>query len=337
MLIKLRPRRDAVSRTGPNQTQNLLRAVASLILLISVAWAATIDGPLSTSAGPSWVTDAPNYYAAAERLNAGHALYELGPTDRKLALDGWEPAPLLSPPLIAVAWRPLAASPIDLAVTIWTVIGLIALVGSCLWLVWRAGTATSLGVLILSVPLGLTAWSGNLQAFLTPVLCFAWLWHASGRPARVGAVAGVGTVLKLAPAPLFVWMLVTRQTRALTAATVFAVGAALVSVAGAGITAHLDYLRVASEVSRLGGTALSAGGLAAAAGVPENIRAFAAPAMLVLGSLGTVALRRRPDRAFSLAIVTGLLGLTVVNLTNVTMLLAAFVPFGTRRRRDPVA
>jgi hypothetical protein len=326
-----------VRRSDPERAGNLLRSAASVVLLVSVAWAGTIDGPLSTSVGPSWVTDAPNYYAAAERLNAGHALYELGPSDRKLALDGWEPAPLLSPPLIAVAWRPLAASPIDLAVTIWTVIGLIALVGSCLWLVWRAGTATSVGVLVLSVPLGLTAWSGNLQAFLTPVLCFAWLWHASGRPARVGAVAGVGTVMKLAPAPLFVWMLVTRQTRALTAATVFAVGAALISLAGAGITAHLDYLRVASEVSRLGGTALSAGGLAAVVGVPADLRAFAAPALLALGSLGTVALRRRPDRAFSLAIVTGLLGLTVVNLTNATMLLAAFVPFGARRQSGPAA
>jgi hypothetical protein len=226
--------------------------------------------------------------------------------------------------------------PIDLAVTAWTLVGLLVLLGSCLWLVWRAGVATSVGVLILSIPLGLTAWTGNLQTFLTPALCFTWIWHVSGRPGRVGAVVGVGTVLKLAPAPLFVWLLVTRQSRAGTAATVFAVGAALISLAGAGLTAHLDYLRVASDVSRLGGTALSAGGIATAVGIPADLRAFAAPLMLVLGSLGTIAVRRRPDRAFSLAIVTGLMGLTVVNLTNVTMLLAAFVPFGPGRPSDPV-
>lgn len=334
--MRPRPTRATVAQTRTESAEKVIRAAASLVLLLSVAWAATIDGPLSTSAGPSWVTDAPNYYAAAERLNAGHALYELGPSDRKLALDGWVPAPLLSPPLIAAAWRPLAAMPIDLAVTAWTLVGLLVLLGSCLWLVWRAGVATSVGVLILSIPLGLTAWTGNLQTFLTPALCFTWIWHVSGRPGRVGAVVGVGTVLKLAPAPLFVWLLVTRQSRAGTAATVFAVGAALISLAGAGLTAHLDYLRVASDVSRLGGTALSAGGIATAVGIPADLRAFAAPLMLVLGSLGTIAVRRRPDRAFSLAIVTGLMGLTVVNLTNVTMLLAAFVPFGPGRPSDPV-
>jgi Glycosyltransferase family 87 len=313
----------------PASRRALLPAAASLILLITVAWAATIDGPLSTSTRPSWVTDAPNYYAAAERLNAGHPLYELGPSDRKLALAGWEPAPLLSPPLIAVAWRPLAGLPIDFTITVWTLIGLLSLIGSCLWLVWRSGPATSIGVLILSIPIGLTAWSGNVQTLLTPALCLAWIWHAGAKPARIGAVAGVGAVLKLASAPLLVWMVVTRQTRALAAFAVFAASAALISVAGAGIASHLDYLRVASEVSRIGGTALSAGGIAALIGVPLELRTFAAPATLALGTAGIVALRHHADRAFSIAIVTGLLGLTVVNLTNVTMLLAAFVPFGT--------
>ena len=327
----------AMRRIAPGSAANLLRAAASVVLLISVAWAATIDGPLARSTGPSWVTDAPNYFAAAERLNAGHALYELGPTDRQLELDVWIPAPLLSPPLIAVVWRPLAASPIDVAVTAWTLAGLLVLVGSMLWLVWRAGLATSVGVLLLAVPLALTAWSGNLQAFLTPALCFAWIWHRSGKSARVGVVAGVGIVLKLAPAPLFVWMLATNQARSLAAATAFGVGALLVSLAGAGIAAHLDYLRVASDVSRLGGTTLSAGWLATMAGLPSDLRPLAAPAVLALGSLGIVALRRRPDQAFALGIVTGILGLTIVNLTNVTMLLAAFVPFGALRQPDLTA
>lgn len=337
MLTRFLSRSGAVPGADEHGTQRLLRAAASLVLLLSVAWAATIDGPLAGVSGPSWVTDAPNYFAAAERLNAGHALYELGPSDRAVGLDAWVPAPLLSPPLIAVVWRPLAAAPIDLAVTAWTLVGLIVLIGSCLWLVWCTGASTSLGVLVLAVPLGLTAWSGNLQTFLTPVLCFSWIWQVTGRPVRVGAVAGVGTIMKLAPAPLFVWTLVTGQARAFASALMFAVGAALVGLVGAGIAAHLDYLRVASQVSRLGGTALSAGGLAALAGVPADLRAFAAPVMLAVGSLGIVALRRRPDRAFALAIVTGLLGLTVVNLTNITMLLAAFVPFGSRRQPDPAA
>src|SRR5438093_1020563 len=53
--------------------------------------------------------DAWNYLAAGERLNAGHPLYALSPGDRPVTLvpPYWS-VPLLAPPPIAVAWRPLA-------------------------------------------------------------------------------------------------------------------------------------------------------------------------------------------------------------------------------------
>lgn len=315
-------------RSGGLDGPWLLRAAASVVLLVAVGWAATIDGPLSPHVGPTWVTDAPNYFAAAERLNAGRSLYALSPGDRPLVLDEWIPAPLLSPPLIAVLWRPLALAPLEPIVIAWTWIGCVLLVGSCLWLVWRTGTGSALGVLLLSVPLALTAWTGNLQVVLTPALCLTWVWSRAGHAGRVGAVAGIGSVVKLAPAPLFVWMLATGQLRALRAGILVGIGAAVVSVAGAGVAAHLDYARVASEVSRIGGTVLSAGGMATAIGVPDGLRSLAAPVVLLLGSGVVIAVRQRPGLAFAAAIVTGLLGLTVVNLTNVTMLLAAFVPFG---------
>ena len=55
--------------------------------------------------------DAFTYLAAGERLNVGHSLYGLlgGAGDRPLIDAALYPAPILSPPLIAVIWRPLAA------------------------------------------------------------------------------------------------------------------------------------------------------------------------------------------------------------------------------------
>ena len=55
------------------------------------------------------------YLAAGERLNAGHPLYALSPGDRPLGMQPpyWT-VPLLSPPPIAVLFRPLAALPNEL-------------------------------------------------------------------------------------------------------------------------------------------------------------------------------------------------------------------------------
>ena len=67
-------------------------------------------------------TDGSNYYAAGERLNAGHQLYQLQAGDRPVANSDqpnpWS-APLLSPPPIAVVWRVLALLPGDLSKYLW--------------------------------------------------------------------------------------------------------------------------------------------------------------------------------------------------------------------------
>jgi hypothetical protein len=97
-----------------------------------------IDGPPRRPPNPA--TDAPNYFAAGERLNEGHALYALGrPTGRSSSTNG---SPhLLSPPLIAVVWRLLATLPFELAGRPGPDRAHV-LAGSCSF-VWRAGAATS--------------------------------------------------------------------------------------------------------------------------------------------------------------------------------------------------
>src|SRR5205823_2822366 len=58
--------------------------------------------------------DAYTYLAAGQRLNAGHQLYALSPGDNPVQLNPpyWT-VPLLSPPFMAVLWRPLALLPMD--------------------------------------------------------------------------------------------------------------------------------------------------------------------------------------------------------------------------------
>jgi hypothetical protein len=59
--------------------------------------------------------DAIVYLAGGERLNAGHLLYALSPGDRIVGIKPpfWT-VPILSPPFMAVLFRPLALLPPDL-------------------------------------------------------------------------------------------------------------------------------------------------------------------------------------------------------------------------------
>src|SRR5438874_8322160 len=74
--------------------------------------------------------DAETYLAAGERLNAGHLLYALAPGDRPiLANPAFYTYPLLSPPPIAVLWRPLAALPNGWGIGLWWLTCVASIVG----------------------------------------------------------------------------------------------------------------------------------------------------------------------------------------------------------------
>ena len=102
------------------------RTVAWLVLVaVAVAvWVATFQAfgfAPAVSGSDAW-----NYLAAGERLNAGHLLYALSPGDRPIAvLPPYWTVPLLAPPPIAVVWRPLAVLG-DPAMTLWAGAGLLA-------------------------------------------------------------------------------------------------------------------------------------------------------------------------------------------------------------------
>lgn len=188
--------------------------------------------------------DVSTYLAAGERLNAGHSLYgPLGPGDR-VVLD-WQQygAPLVSPPLVAVIWRPLAALG-PWTMYPWWGLTIAALLGVYLAAWVRAPLLTGLlaipAAFQFSVELGLA----NLDALILAGTVITWLLWQRGRPGFAMALAVLLAALKVYPVVLVVWLFVVAP-RATWRPFLGAVGILLaVSVAGAGVGAHLDYLRV---------------------------------------------------------------------------------------------
>ena len=133
--------------------------------------------------------DATVYLAGGERLNAGHQLYALSPGDREVGLKPpfWT-VPLLSPPLIAVIFRPLALFPPDIGAYIWWAGCLAAFAWIFYTFTRRQPILTSLAVIVLVVPLTYEIAVGNVNAFLMLGAILAWKWTTEGRDERAGAV-----------------------------------------------------------------------------------------------------------------------------------------------------
>ncbi|MBI3747846.1 MAG: hypothetical protein HY262_03220 [Chloroflexi bacterium] len=189
-----------------------------------------------------------NYLAAAERLNAGHPLYALSPGDRPVELHPpyWS-VPLLSPPFIAVVWRPLAPFG-EAAMLAWWIGGIAATSLYVIWLLRSLENPWSVIALVaLSPPIVYGALSGNAIAYLLPLL-------ALRHPATVAAAAAVRlTPILLAPS------IGVRATLACGA------GIAMVSLAGAGIGNHVDWIQA---VTASAPTPLS---IAAVTGLPPSV------------------------------------------------------------------
>lgn len=306
--------------------ERVLRLSAAVALVVGMAWVVGNAMPLSSDV-TRWIHDAGNYYAAGERLNVGHSLYAYGPGDRhELELLFGLPSPYLYPPLIGVLFRPVAAflpyAPVVIA--FWAT-GLVAFLAFLGWLLLRGGTAVAIGILVLLVPLVETAWSGNVSTFITIAIIGAWFAIARGHPRLAGGIIGLTSVLKLTPVFLAWWLLVTRRWDALSVAIVVGLVGLGVGVLGAGIDAHLEYLHISDAVARGGGIQGSLVGILSALGASPDLMPLVAPIVSVIGIAAIWVLRERERAAWIVAIATGVFASPIFNLTNVTLLLAAFV------------
>ncbi len=271
--------------------------------------------------------DAHNYLAAGERLNAGHPLYGLSPGDRYVALKPpyWS-VPLLSPPPIAVLWRPLAALPGESGVAIWWAAAIASVVAVVLTLLRRRPVLAGLAVLALAIPITYEIGVGNVNAFLLLGGVALWRLSLAGRDGLAGALLAVLVAVKLTPLVLLVWLLAQGRRTALGWFVVAGAICLAVSVLGAGLDAHRTYLEVLRMTSSAGASELSIAGLARSAGVEPGVAAVLPAAALVLGCLLVVVLRRNPGASFAVAAVTLVVGWPVININTPALLLIALAP-----------
>lgn len=206
-----------------------LRVVRLCLLAIALAGvAAAISAFGWDPARPGG--DAWNYLAAGERLNAGRPLYELGPGDRPvpLAPPYWT-VPLLAPPPIAVAWRPLALLG-NGSMTLWALATVSAVIVACLAL--RGSTLAWPSMALLAAPITVTALSGNFAGLGLAGLAAAWKWR--DRPWILGVIIACLAAVKLTPALLLLWLAAARRWRAVAASAFAGAVILAVSIAGAG-------------------------------------------------------------------------------------------------------
>jgi hypothetical protein len=266
--------------------------------------------------------DAETYLAAGERLNAGHALYALAPGDRPiLANPAFYTYPLLSPPPIAVLWRPLAALPAGWGIGLW-------------WLACIASVVVTLGVVFRRLPAlaGLSillfapfvAWeleSGNVEGLFFGGIAAVWLFAVRRQDMAAGALIGVMAGIKLWPIVVLIWFVGQRRWQAVGGAAIALLVVGLLSVAGAGLPAHIEYLGIARQTAA---SPLSLPGMLQAVGL--NLP-WVNYLVLALGAALVLVLRDRPELAFAVAIPTMILGSPVVNINTYALLLTGLVPF----------
>jgi hypothetical protein len=176
--------------------------------------------------------DANTYLAAGERLNAGHPLYgSLQPGDRAVLLGPpyWT-APPVSPPLIAVLWRPFAV-PAGLAA--WMIADGLAVLAVCAYVLSKR---LPLLMLVASVGVGLQIASGNVGGFLVGAVLI--LWTQRTRP-WVGALLGVLMAVKLLPVAYLGFVARRRASWPWLIGSLAVCG--LVGLAGAGLENTLAY------------------------------------------------------------------------------------------------
>ena len=313
------------------------RLVVSAYVALSVGLlvALSIVNIFWMNAGPA---DGLTYLAAGERLNAGHSLYELSPGDRPVVINPpfWT-VPLLSPPPIAVYWRPLALLPNELGLTLWW-IGTMTAVAAVPLLYLRARPVLgATAILVFLLPIALELANGNVNGLLLFGVVACWLLARSGHDRAAGVVLAFMTSVKITPIVLVFWFLGQRRWQAVAAFGVTAVAIGVVTLLGAGLDNTLAYLDVVVDTSAIGTTQFSLAGLLRRIGVAPEIARFAPWTVVALGALTMLWRRDRPELAYTVGVFTMVWGSPVMNVDWLSIMLGALAPgiwaFGSRSDR----
>ena len=232
---------------------------------------------VASTTGPVWGFDFAAYWTAAGRVFAGGSPYApaLNQTGSFLAY--------LYPPPLAVVFAPFAGLGVDYWVAAWP------------WLVARALVAIAALVVLLGhsgmkrreivvvtvalMVLPAVAWDlimGNVNLLLMALLVVGWL-EVRGTKANgeitAGVMIGLAAVIKVFPALLIAWLLLTGRIRGAIVSILVIAVVALATLPVVGVAGWTDYLRIATDLARPG--ALDA-------------FAIAVPVLAIAGLLATV-------------------------------------------------
>ncbi len=326
----------AIDRIGPANLARILTAIFWIGVLI---WVPTIrpDLPYPADLG----SDSSNYAAAGERLAAGSTLYALQPGDRPVPADNppeWS-GPILSPPPVALPWTAMLALPDPIRFYLTWALGLAMTTALGLFLAARLPARTLLPVLLALFPLGVVAWSGNLNALLAPALVV--VYRASMEPSRrvqttIGVVVAIAALVKLGPVFVLLWLLLQRRMGALLAAAV--TGALVVGVTAGvgGVHVFADYVRLL-QTSASTPSDLSIPGLLRGLGLSPMTGYVVLALVTAIGCVAMVVWRRNAGVTFAIAVLLSVIATTIVRVETLVVAVAALAPWATGRFQLPAS
>lgn len=262
--------------------------------------------------------DTTTYLAAGERLNVGHELYRLQPGDRPvLEWPGLYTAPLLSPPPIAVMWRPLAA--VGWGFAAWVIASWAVLLGTVVFLALRAGLWAVFLAIALSHAIGEQLAVSNANAFMPAAYLLMWRFRDSP---WIGSIIALAASIKLAPIAMVAWLIGTRRWPALAVTAITGAAIFVIAGLGAGFHSYVDYL---GTLSGNQATPLSVSG--------QTDLPWASYALLAGSVVAAIAVGRRyPTASWAIALVGSVLGTPALYASGLVSLIALTAPLvGTGR------
>ena len=212
-----------------------LPIVAVLIFVgggTAIAWAA----------GSTLGYDYQAYVQAAARLLAGRPLYDAG-ADVSGAFGLYQ-----YPPPFALAMIPFTWLPAGTGVIVWTVVLALAFaIGTWLLPVGRSVRWLTLLLAGLCWPFLYSLKLGQVGPLLFLGFAAGWRWR--DRPSILGTAMAAGALVKLQPALLFGWALVTGRRRAVVTGLAVVSAAVVAATVAAGPGAWSDYASYLGRIS----------------------------------------------------------------------------------------
>ena len=270
-----------------------LAVTAILVTVLSV-------GATLFVAGDTLGYDFRAYHEAARRVLDGQPLY-----DPTAEVAGPQGVYLYPPPFVLLA-LPFAILDVGAASMAWIAASLVAFAVGVRLLPVSAGVRWATILLAgLSWPFVYAVKLGQVGPLL--FLLFAMTWRWLERPAVLGSVTALGTVVKLQPALLFGWALLQRRWTVLVTGFAALALLALVALPVTGLSAWADYLSLLGRVSDPIATPhnFTPGAIAYQSGIPHGVASAIqlVSTALALTALALAAVRCTPDASLLVAVV----------------------------------